>query len=355
MDNKKYIGMDVHQATISAAVRDSAGKLVMESVIETKAATILEFLRALRGSLWVTFEEGTSAAWLYDLLKPHVTKVVVCDPRKNALLRAGNKNDRMDARKLAELLRTGLLSPVYHGESGVRTLRELARSYLTITKDLTRVMSRLKGLYRSWAIPCAGQTVYAPRHRAAWLEKLTEVGVRRRAERLYQQLDDLQPLRQQARRELLVESRKHPASGWLRQIPCVGPIRTALLIALIQSPHRFRTKRQLWAYSGLALDTRISGEYCFAGGQLQRSKKLLTLRGLNANHNHDLKYVFKSTATMASNCAGPFRDYYAGLVAKGIKPSLARLTLARKIAAITLVLWKKGERFDAEQLMRPVA
>ena len=355
MDNKKYIGMDVHQATISVAVRDSAGNLVMESVIETKGSTILEFLRALRGSLWVTFEEGTSAAWLCDLLKPHVTKVLVCDPRKNALLRAGNKNDRVDARKLAELLRTGLLSPVYHGESGVRTLRELARSYLTITKDLTRVMSRLKGLYRSWAIPCGGQTVYGARHRGAWLEKLTEAGVRRRAERLYQQLDGLQPLRQQARRELLVESRKHPANEWLQQIPCVGPIRTALLIALIQSPHRFRTKRQLWAYSGLALDTRISGEYRFAGGRLQRSKKLLTLRGLNANHNHDLKNVFKSTATMASNCAGPFRDFYTALVAKGMKPSLARLTLARKIAAITLVLWKKGDRFDAGQLMRPVA
>lgn len=355
MNGTKYVGMDVHQATISVALRDATGKLVMESVIETKAATILEFLGGLRGTLWVTFEEGTSATWLYDLVKPHVTKVVVCNPRKNALLRAGNKSDRVDARKLAELLRTGLLSPVYHGESGVRTLRELARSYLTISQDLTRVMLRLKALYRSWAIPCAGQTVYASRHRAVWLEKLNEDGVRRRAERLYEQLDNLQPLRQQARRELLVESRKHPAHAWLRQIPCVGPIRTALLIALMQTPHRFRTKRQLWAYSGLAIDTRISGEYRFNGGQLQRSKKLLSLRGLNANHNHELKNVFKSTATMASNCAGPFRDFYNALLAKGMKPAMARLTLARKIAAITLVLWKKGERFDAGQLMRPAA
>src|SRR6516165_99372 len=100
MNCKKYIGMDVHQASISVAVRDAAGKLVMECVIETKAATILEFIRGLQGSLWVTFEEGTSAAWLYDLLKPHVAQVVVCDPRKNALLKAGNKSDRIDARKL---------------------------------------------------------------------------------------------------------------------------------------------------------------------------------------------------------------------------------------------------------------
>ncbi len=74
MNDAKYIGLDVHQATISAAVLDSNGKLMMESILETKAATILQFIHGLRGSLYVTFEEGTCAAWLHDLLKPHVTQ-----------------------------------------------------------------------------------------------------------------------------------------------------------------------------------------------------------------------------------------------------------------------------------------
>jgi transposase len=116
---------------------------------------------------------------------------VVCDPRKNALLKEGNKNDRIDARKLAELLRTNQLNPVYHGEHGVRTLKELGRSYLTLNKDVTRVMNRIKALYRSWGIPCSGAGVYAPRHRAEWLAKIVEPGVRVRAQRLYQQLDSL--------------------------------------------------------------------------------------------------------------------------------------------------------------------
>jgi hypothetical protein len=101
MDNAKYIGMDVHTETISIAVLNSDGKLVMESVIETKALTIIQFVQGLRGDLHVTLEEGTWAAWLYDLLRPHVNQVLVCDPRKNALLKVGNKSDRMDARKLA--------------------------------------------------------------------------------------------------------------------------------------------------------------------------------------------------------------------------------------------------------------
>ena len=350
MDNRKYIGMDVHQASISVAVRDAAGKLVMECIIETRAATILELIQGLHGSLSVTFEEGTSAAWLYDLLKPHVANLVVCDPRKNALLKAGNKNDRVDASKLSELLRAGLLTPVYHGESGVRTLRELGRSYLTITKDLTRVMNRLKALYRSWAIPCAGQKVYSPRHRNEWLEKLSEVGVRHRAEQLYQQLDFLVRIRREARRELLTESQKHPANQLLRQIPRLGPIRVALLIALLQTPHRFRTKRQLWAYCGLALQTRSSGEYRFTGGQLQHSKRPPALRGLNTNHNHDLKNLFKSAATHVTTSTDPFGDFYRNLLAKGMKPAMARLTLARKMAAIVLKIWKKGERFDPGEL-----
>ncbi len=104
MNQEKYIGMDVHQATISVAVMDNSGKLIMECILETKAATILEFIAGLRGTLSVTFEEGTSAAWLHDLLKPHVSHLVVCDPRRNALLKDGSKSDRIDARKLAELL-----------------------------------------------------------------------------------------------------------------------------------------------------------------------------------------------------------------------------------------------------------
>ena len=78
MNDAKYIGLDVHQATITVAVRDSAGKLVIEAILETKAETILQFLHGVRGSLHVTFEEGTWAAWLHDLLKPHVTRVVGC-------------------------------------------------------------------------------------------------------------------------------------------------------------------------------------------------------------------------------------------------------------------------------------
>jgi transposase len=350
MDSKKYIGMDVHQATISIAVLNSSGKLVMECVIEAKAITILQFVQGLRGDLHVTLEEGTWAAWLYDLLKPHVHEVLVCDPRKNALLKVGNKSDRIDARKLAELLYMNKLHSVYHGEQGVRTLKELSRRYLAISGDLARVMTRLKAVYRSWAIACAGKQVYAPRYRTQWLDKITEAGVRRRAEFYYQQLDALRALRQQVRRELLAESGRHQASKLLCQIPSIGPIRAAQLIAILQTPHRFRTKRQLWAYGGLAIETHSSADHRYVEGQLRPSKRPVSLRGLNRNHNHDLKNIFKGAAIIAATKPGPFREFYDALVAKGIRPEMVRLTLARKIAAILLIVWKKGVGFDAQHL-----
>ena len=350
MDSTKYIGMDVHKESISIAVRNAAGKVVMECVIETKASMILEFIDGLRGDVLVTFEEGTWGAWLYDLLKPHVTRLVVCNPRRNALLQEGNQNDRVDARKLAELLQNNQLRPVYHGDHGLRTLKELVRSYLTITKDLSRTMTRVKAIYRSWAIPCTGKQVYSSRHRAEWLGKIVEPGVRRRAEFYYQQLDALRSLRQEVRRELLAESKKHKAWKRLCQIPSIGPIRAAVLLGILQTPHRFRTKRQLWTYSGLGIEVYSSADHHVVKGQLERKKKHVEIRGLNDNCNHDLKNLFKGAAVVASTKPGPFEEFYAALLAKGTRPEMARLTLARKIATIVLIVWKRGVCFDANHL-----
>lgn len=350
MDSVRYIGLDVHRDTISAAVLDSEGKLLMQSVLATRAAALLDFLHGIKGTLHVTFEEGTHSAWLYDLLVRRVAKLVVCNPRKNALLKSGNKGDAIDARKLAELLRAGLLSPVYHGGQSGLEVQHLARSYTMLTEDTTRVMARLKAVLRGQAIACTGKKLYGQRHREEYLGQLGAGSLRRRAECLYQELDALQPLRRQAKRELIAECHKHAAARWLQSVPFLGPIRAALLIGRVQTPHRFRSKRQFWAYCGLALQTRDSAEYRVVQGQVERKRKPALVRGLNWNHNHELKNLFKGAATTASACHGVFHEFYLGLLAKGMRPEMARLTLARKIAAITLKIWKKGELFNAEHL-----
>jgi transposase len=341
--------MDVHRDTISVAVLDEGGRVMMQSVLATRAAAILDFIHGVRGALQVTFEEGTHSAWRYDVLVRRVTKLVVCNPRKNAVLKSGSKSDAIDARKLAELLRAGMLSAVYHGETSALEVQQVARSYSQLTEDTTRVMARLKAVFRGQAVSCMGKKLYGKRHREEYLAQLSG-GLRRRAEHLYEELDALQPLRHGVRRELLVECRKHTAAQWLQSVPFLGPMRAALLIGRVQTPHRFRSKRQFWSYCGLGLDTRDSGEYRVVNGRVERRRKPALIRGLNWNHNHEMKNLFKSTATAASVRQGVWREFYLGLLAKGMRPEMARLTLARKIAAITLKIWKKGETFDAEHL-----
>ena len=348
--SNKYIGMDVHQATIVIVVLNEAGKCVMQTIIETKAWTIVQFLRGLEGSLHVTFEEGTYAAWLYDLLTPYVERVVVCDPRKNKLLPSGHKSDKVDARKLAEWLRQGQLSPVYHGSQSLRTLKELTHSYLYLVQDTTRVMNRLKALFRARGISCSGRAVYQTRLRDQWLQLLTQAGARQRAALLYQQLQLLQPLRKAAHQALLVESRRYAAHPTLRQIPGLGPTRAALIQAIVQTPYRFRSKRQFWSYVGLAVVTHASAEYQMVDGRVCRSQKTVATRGLNRTHNHVLKEVFKSAATGAIQRDPVFKLCYFRLTQRGVSPEMARLTLTRKLAALTLSLWKKGARYDPEHL-----
>jgi transposase len=349
-----YVGMDVHQATIVIVVLNAEGKTVSEAIIETKTETVRDFIRGLRGELHVTFEEGAQAAWLYDLLRPHATEVMVCNPRHNRLLGDGNKNDRIDAMKLAQLLRAGLLKPVYHGQSGTRALKEMVRSYECLVSDTTRVMNRIKAIYRSRGILCAGHDVYREDRRVEWLAKLTERGVRLRAEVLYRQLTALRELRAQAKQAMLAESGQHGTRKLLAGVPKLGAVRVAQIIASVDTPHRFRSKRQFWAYCGLAVVTKASAEYRIEAGRVKKTAKAAATRGLNGNYNHRLKSVFKSAAQSA--CASePFKQQYDALLAKGINAALARLTVTRKLAAITLAIWKRGEPFDVQRAVKRAA
>jgi transposase len=141
-------------------------------------------------------------------------------------------------------------------------------------------------------------------------------------------------LHQEAGRDLVAESHLHPAVTLLRQIPSIGPIRAALLVALLQTPRgRVRTKQQLWAYSGFAVETHDCGEYRYVRGKLLRKRERISVRGLSDNYNRDLKNLFRSTAISASTRPEPLRDFYLALLATGMRPTMARLTLARKIAA----------------------
>src|SRR2546425_5893891 len=294
-----YVGMDVHRASIVIVVLNGAGKIVMQSVVETGAERVRGFLKQLRGKVYVTFEEGTQANWLHDVVRPLVSEVVVCDPRHNKLLQSGNKNDRVDAQKLAELLRNRSLRAVYHGDNGVRTLKELVRTYDCLVSDTTRVMNRLKAIYRGRALACGGHEIYRPDRRKEWLAKLSEPGAKQRAGFLYEQLAALKPLRHKAKLAMVKEVRRQTAYLWLMSVPRLGSVSVAQLIAVVGTPYRFRSKQQFWTYVGLAVVTWSSAEHELGNGVVARRRKPLVARGFECYHHYLAELEINKKSSLA--------------------------------------------------------
>jgi transposase len=349
----KYVGLDVHQATTVASVREETGRVITRAVIPTEEAALLEFFGSMRGSVHVAFEEGTQADWLFLLLTPRVDRAIVCNRRGKPA--QGNKGDTVDADQLSHQLRVGNLRPVYHGRGQRVVLKELTRAYTNLVEDCTRVMLRTKALFRARAIRAQGKDVYEPESRSEWLAKLPDRGSRFRAETLGAELDGLRELRRKAKAAMIAQARQDPAWKVLRSIPYLGPVRVALLLATMQTPWRFRTKRNLWAYTGLAVVTHSSADFDFQGGLLVRRRRPAMTRGLNRNHNRILKNVFKGAANAAVGRPGPLQEFYLGMLQRGMREEMARVTLARKLAALTLRIWKKGEAFDGAKLTQQVA
>jgi transposase len=343
----EYLALDVHQATVVASVRNEQGTVVMRATVATEANAILALVRGRGKRVHVAFEEGTQAQWLYEVIHPHAERVIVCNVRGKS--EVANKSDRIDADDLSERLRLGSLKAVYHGAPSVLILKELVRNYNSIVEDSTRVMLRIKALFRARAIKTPGKAVYGSTRRNEWLEQLTE-GARMRAASLFTQLDVLLDLRSKAKLAMIAEARKQPGWKTLKSVPFLGVVRVSQLMAIVATPYRFRTKRNLWPYAGLAVVTRSSADREFADGQLRRRSRPPLTRGLNRNHNPMLKSIFKGAATAAAAKPGPLKDLYDACVARGTKPDLAKVTLARKISAIVLRLWKRGELWDPKKL-----
>ena len=277
--------------------------------------------------------------------------MVVCDARRNK--ERGNKADRIDAGKLAKLLRMRELVSVYQGTAKGRELKELVRGYNYLVKDTVRTKSRLKAAFRSRGIKCRGQKVYGVEEQQQWLAKVDVEALRIRVSSSYEQLQCLSRLRDQAEKAMVDYAKKDPLYKLVIKVPGLGPIRTAQILGIVGTPHRFRSKRQFWPYCGLAVVTHMSSEYEWVDGKRRRKKKPVQTRGLNKNFNRTMKMVFNGAAKSAITTE-PFKTYYRESLDQKIRPEMARVTIARKISAITLSIMKTGEEFNPERVKRTV-
>lgn len=344
----RYIGLDAHSASCTVAVVGPSGRHLSSQVLETNGKALVEFVRTVPGTKHLCFEEGNHAAWLHELLAPHVEEIVVAHVRESR----GPKSDQRDAFGLAEMLRIGAVKTrVYKGQGEFALLGELARAYTVVVVDSTRAQRRIKALFRSRGVPTDGKGVYSPSARAEWIAKLPERS-RTRAETLYMEMDALLAVRKKALREMTNEARRHQVFRTLKSCPGMGEIRIAQMLPVVVTPYRFASKRAFWAYIGLAIVMRSSSDWVRAkDGQWIRAQTVQT-RGLNRNFNRKLKDVFKGAATtvIGHGKDEPLYRHYQLLLDGGTKPNLAKLTIARQIASITLSMWRSGEEYDPKRM-----
>ncbi len=343
----RYIGMDTHSQTCTLRALTPSGKEVTRQVVETNGAALVQAIRSIPGTKHVCIEEGTQSAWIYELLKNEVDELVVTMPAR----RAGQKDDARDALGLAEGLRTGAIRQrVYKACGPYSELRAAVRSYVLLREDVSRAKNRLKALYRSRGIATPGDEVYRPDRHLQW-ERLLPPPQQHSAAVLFSQVESLMDLWTTAAERLMTASKPHAMVKTLATAPAIGPIRAAQIVATVVTPHRFRTSRQFWAYCGLAIAMRSSSDWVRdRQGQWARSKKFQTL-GLNRNRQPALKAVFKGAAHQVAvqMTSHPLHADYQRLLDAGTKPNLAQLTIARRLAAAVLAMWKKEEVYDPDK------
>lgn len=347
---ERYIGLDAHVASCTLAVVSATGKRLQDFPVETNGAALVSAIRAIPGRKHLIFEEGAQSAWLYETLQRHVDELVVAGVTRSK----GPKSDAADAYGLADKLRINAVDKrVFKAPQQFAVLRELARVHYMLVRDVVRVQVRIKAIYQSRGIPSSGTALYGPQRRDEWESRLPPA-IRCATSKLYAQYDAVLELKTQAEAELVAESKRHAITRLLRTTPGLGPIRVARLIPIVVTPHRFRTKRQFWSYCGFGLQMRSSSDWMRdVAGQWQRVPVAKT-RGLSQQHNHILKDIFKGAATtvIQGDKQTPLYADYARLLASGTKPNLAKLTLARKIAAIVLRMWKNEEVYRPQ---KPIA
>jgi transposase len=341
----RYVGLDCHAESCTLAVMGPSGKRLKSMVVETNGKALREAVGSIPGRIHLCLEEGTQSAWLHELLSPQVEELVVVMPPESK----GAKDDLRDAWTRADELRTGRIQTrVYKAPQHLAALRNAVRAYGFAVRDVVRAKNRLKAVFRSRGIPTDAEIYDAKRRDRAL--KMLSAPHRQLAEWLGRQLDALEPRREEAEEWLLNEAKTHPIIRTLATAPGLGKIRTAQLVAVAATPERFRTRRQFWSYCGLSIVTRSSADWVRGkDGRWVRSQVQQT-RGLSRKRHPLLKSVFKGAATTVIAMPDhPLHKDYERMLEAGIKPNLAKLTLARRIAGTVLSMWRHQEVYDPER------
>ena len=334
-----YIGVDCHISSLDFAVVNERGVTTKRAKVNTGAKAFIDFVKAVPKPRKIYIEEGELADWLLETSLHHKEHLIITDPKINKWIgKAGQKDDAIDAEKLAQLARGKYIKEIYHPVNDRRRFKELVFAYHDTVKSQARIKNKIKASFRKNGIKCSGTTVYSVKQRDQWRKKLSQNKTTQLVvEELWDHLDQLDVSKEKFRSNIRTQGKRYPEIKRFMKIPGIGLIHAGTISAIIETPHRFANKKKLWMYAGIGLMERSSGDKIYS-------------RRLTREYNRPLKNAIKQAVESAIFARdNQFRRQYLKLtLEQRLASHRAKLTVARSLLAALYGMWKKGEEYDPD-------
>jgi transposase len=323
--------MDAHSKSCTIVVMDKQGRVISRAQVTTNETELLGYIRSIRGSKALTFEETMVSQWLYVLLKDEVDNLVVCDPKPNKV--PGAKTDKINATELADLLRVNRLKPVFHTADERAELRTLISGYQDIVQEIVRCKNRYNALYRQAAIRIGGPKIYSNEELLESLPTETKKFV---AKPLLDQIRLLEQHKIVYGEQFERNLKRYKEMRLIKGIPGFGPVFSNQVVGIVLSPWRFSTKYKFFAYAMLVKHSQMSD-----GKEYGRKR---------AFGNKQLKSIFKLATRQVIRSDNAFGRKYRRMLLDGRSERAARSAVARSLAATVLGVWKSGRKYNDNYL-----
>lgn len=329
-----YVGLDVGSSRCHAVGVNSDGVRIFDRGFRTGEEPLIAVFAEIPGEIQVHVEAGSMAGWIRRVLKPRVARVWVGHPQSSAwIAKDPLKNDRLDAFKLAEILRMGRVHEVYYSDDPERSaFKQVVQHYDDLTAQQARAQVKIKARLMAHGILTSGTTPFSREGREKCLARVPSDAAREAIRQLYDLLDGMRRSQKEACQLMLREAKRHPEIAHFDTVPGVGPIGAARFSAYVQTPDRFSSKRKLWRYCRLAITDRSS------------DGKSLGRKALDRNGNGRLKDFSRKAfqGAMRTRTDNLFKRTYEQTLQRTHNATHARLTTQRKIVAVLRAIWKGG-------------
>ena len=336
-----YIGADVHSNSTELAI-EKRGKIVAQYSVPTSIPAIVNVLDSIQGKKYLAVEEGAMSGWLYRNLHDKLEQFISSDPRRNKLIASdGDKDDKIDAAKLASLLRGGFLRAIHHSDDDGRAeLKHWVGLYHDRVRDAVRSINKIRARCRMHGVTISRSILRDPASRINWFLKTDHNALVNQLKMLWIGYDATVQQVKFAKRQLSTLSKKYEIIQQWGLLPGIGPIRAITIFAFLDTPWRFKKKNKLWKYCGVGLQRTTSGTD-------KKGKPKPARLKLPWAVNRTLKNAVLGAALSAINQKDNiFKDYYERMVQNGMITSNARHAVARKMLTVMWAMWKTNSQFN---------